>query len=661
MQEFITFGLSDTTSSEVSAEILGGKGAGLVWMSQQGMPVPPGFVIPTTVWSQYDKSPKGTMKEIAKVVSQYVGMLTAHFGYTPLLSVRSGARVSCPGMMDTILNVGLDYVSYPFWKKQLGDKCFVNSLHRLVTMYGSVVKGLNRQELEQGFLDEALKLYEDNVKEVFPLAKEQLLNSIEAVFKSWDNERALVYRKVNGIPREWGTAVTIQAMVFGNLNESSGTGVLFTRNPDSGEAKIKGEFLSNAQGEDVVAGIRTPQPLEVMSEWNPGVTGQLKIIVTKLEQLRKDVQDVEFTIQDGKLYILQTRNAKRSAPAAIKIALDMVKEGLLTKQEAVKRVSAKQFDLAQMPRIDSKFQKSPVFVGIPACSGVVTGKPVFSSADAINCKVPCILVTEETTPDDIAGMLASKGILTMKGGLTSHAAVVARGENVPCITGIGQSLEVFKEADVVSMDGATGRIWMEEVPIEQGETNGLIQEFSQMVAESLGVVPVLRSVPVKPMEQAMLVLGERMLNPESAAGLIVKMSQKVQKLYVDLTVMEGPEAEFFSICGGINFAQKVVDELENYLLPPFQEDMYYLKKKLVLVGAVKTKAFKQMGMGDDLRSLILADKELMVGNLSDDPAIKKVMEWKKNEGLSLVSAGKYVTGMKSMISVEQALQIVEGV
>jgi pyruvate,orthophosphate dikinase len=656
--EFYPFGLHKPVT-ETSAEILGGKGAGLVWMDQQGVPVPPGFVIPVTVWAEYDKKPKITMKAIKKELKPYLDALIGHFGYLPLLSVRSGSRVSCPGMMDTILNVGLDADSDVFWMNKLGKECYSNSLHRLITMYGSVVNGLDRMELEHGDYVDALEFYSKNLDGLkFPDAEGQLLGSIEAVFKSWDNGRAKTYRKEMNIPREWGTAVTVQAMVFGNYSNKSGTGVLFTRNPDTGVAKVTGEFLINAQGEDVVAGIRTPMPLEEMSAWNDAVCTELYDTVLKLEKLRGDVQDVEFTIQEGKLYLLQTRNAKRSAAAAIRIALDMVKEGLISKQVAVKRVSAKQYDLAQLAKIDPSWKKKPAFIGKPACSGVVSGVPVFSAADAISCKEPCILITEETTPDDIGGMYAAKGVITMTGGATSHAAVVARGADKPCITGVGASLEAFQETKVVSMEGSTGYIWLEEVKIQSGEHNGDISEFAALVSEVTGTLPVIFHAPSKPMKEALLYLGDKMINPSEAAKVVAQASVKVEKLYLDLMIpVDGAEADFFSICASYNPVQKLVGAL--YDLLSSTSAYPHLQDRLYLLGNCNPGNFKTVGVGSDLRSLILAKEDILLGSLPEnDAAFNKVLEWKKAENLSMLSAGKKVLGIKSLVSLPQALQLI---
>jgi phosphohistidine swiveling domain-containing protein len=555
-------------------------------------------------------------------------------------------------MMDTILNVGIDHTTTDLWLEKLGPKCFGDSLHRLVVMYGSVVKGISRQALEPN-LQTALAVYASETGETFPTASAQLLGAIEAVFKSWDNDRAVTYRKLNKIPREWGTAVTVQAMVFGNLNDQSGTGVLFTRNPDTGEAKVTGEWLPNAQGEDIVAGIRTPFPMDEMTTWNAAVHAELLGAVTTLETLKRDMQDVEWTVQDGKLYLLQTRSAKRSATAAIKVALDMATSGLLTKAEAVKRVTVEQFDLAQMASLDPKFTKTPAYTGLAACSGVVTGKPVFTKEDAIAATEPVILVREETTPEDIAGMFAAVGVVTMTGGMTCHAAVVARSMNRACIVGVGQSLEALKDIEVLSIDGATGRIWAEKVPIVGGQSNRLTAQFSQLVMDVLKTTPVIQSVPLVDLDSALLYLGAKVLDVPASVALVRETAKKVTRLYLDLSPSKGAaETEFLALCASYNGPQRVVDALAGFA---------ELHEKLVVIGPVKT-PFKMLGQAEDLRSIVLAAEEIAMAGLDlTDVAVKKVLDWKQSEGFALVSLGTHVPGSKSMISVQQALQLIAGV
>jgi pyruvate,orthophosphate dikinase len=455
-------------------------------MDKNGITVPPGFIIPTDVCVEYMKKPKTTMKAISKDIESWMLRLNAKFGYMPLVSVRSGARVSMPGMMDTILNVGLDETNAEKWVERLGEKCVLDSRKRLIEMYGSVVRGMPRHNFEGKDSAAALDYYKTfTTDEAFPDAQGQLLGAIEAVFKSWNNERAKTYRKLNNIPNDWGTAVVIQSMVFGNFNDKSCTGVLFTRNPDSGADEVKGEFLINAQGEDVVAGIRTPMPLAKMEEWNEKVTDELLDTVIKLELLKRDVQDVEFTVQDGKLYILQTRNAKRSARAAVRIAVEMHEDKNinLTLKELFQRVTFKDYLKAQGEVIDPTFKTPPAHVGIPACSGVATGKIVRTAEEAVKSKVPCILVTKETTPDDIAGMHAAKGVLTMTGGATSHAAVVARSMNKPCVVGLSKDILIFNGDLTITIDGGTGRVWNGKVPVISGAADPWVAKLNKYLSD----------------------------------------------------------------------------------------------------------------------------------------------------------------------------------
>lgn len=502
-------------------DVLGGKGANLAEMASLGLPVPPGFTIPTSASVAYGAAQEqGTLgqqftKNVKAVLEEGMAFLTEQMGYVPLVSVRSGARVSMPGMMDTILNVGLTSETLPVWKEKLGERAALDSYRRLIQMYGSVAMGVPMTEFE-GSLEackevagvktdselgaKQLEALVESFKKIvkvwtnldFPdTMADQLLGATFAVFKSWDNPRAQEYRKINDIPYAWGTAVNVQSMVFGNLNDQSATGVLFSRNPSTGEAKITGEFLVNAQGEDVVAGIRTPEPLTKLADWDGQVAEELSEYVEKLEDHYRDMQDIEFTVQDGKLYILQTRNGKRSAQAAFRIAYDMAEGGLITQKEAFGRVSAAQLFAVMQDRIDPSFKTAPDATGIAAGGGIVSGIAVFSSENAVNCKEPCILVTQETDPDDIAGMNAARGILTATGGLTSHAAVVARGMNKTCVVGC-TALDVSSAGNIakieggksfhpgakVTIDGATGSIWVGiDVPLIAGGASAEVIEL----------------------------------------------------------------------------------------------------------------------------------------------------------------------------------------
>lgn len=513
---------------------LGGKGYGLWWMQQQGVNVPPALIIPTTVCVAYMQNPEKAMAQVKANLPNIRQFFHQEFGFQPLLSVRSGARVSMPGMMDTVLNVGLDDKTSPFWTDSLGPACAVDSFKRLITMYGNVVKGLPRDKLEHESFPATLNAYKRATNEEFPDADQQLLTSIEAVFKSWNNERAKVYRKMHNIPEDWGTAVVVQAMVFGNLNDKSGTGVLFTRNPDNGANEVVGEFLVNAQGEDVVAGIRTPMPLSKMAEWNAAVAQELLNTVSKLEQAKRDVQDVEFTIQDGKLYVLQTRTAKRSARAAVKIALDMMNSGILSKDEALKRVTARELDLAELPVVDPKFKTAPDFTGIPACSGVAVGVVATSSAKAVEMAAkgkPVVLVTEETTPEDIKGMVAASGILTMTGGSTCHAAVVARSMNRACIVGLGKPHSQFKDGQPITIDGSTGNVWLAHVPVVGGK-NKDVEAFRDLVIGEGSLL--VDTVPTHRTRKVVLDLANSLIQSDTE---IMKMVQATNDMCDELTIM----------------------------------------------------------------------------------------------------------------------------
>lgn len=523
--EVVKFGAGSDAKPQ-SKEILGGKGANLVEMASLGFPVPPGFVIPCSASIAYMNASSSLsqslfLKALWAQVADGLVFLKDAFGYLPLVSVRSGARVSMPGMMDTILNVGLTTENLQEWGEKLGERAALDSYRRLLQMYGSVVF-----EIPMPLFDDALaevkhsagvasdsdltvddlhaliaeyeRIFAEAGHQMPDTVSDQVHGAVKAVFRSWNNPRAIEYRKIHGYPDDWGTAVTVQSMVFGNLNNKSATGVLFTRCPSTGSNGIVGEFLVNAQGEDVVAGIRTPEPLMKMSEWNSEAHTILCDTVCKLEKHYRDMQDVEFTIQSGELFILQTRSGKRSALAAFNVAHDLAEEGLITQEEALGRVTQKQLLALMQDTVDPDFKTAPHMVGIAAGGGLVTGKAVFTSEAAINCNEPCILVRKETDPDDIGGMNASVGILTATGGLTSHAAVVARGMNKTCVVGCTMmewqesppkavikhqnSLNnyQFVEGAKITMDGHTGRVWVGiDVPVVSG---GMTEEVKRVLS-----------------------------------------------------------------------------------------------------------------------------------------------------------------------------------
>jgi len=495
--------------------LLGGKGANLAEMCSLGLPVPPGFTITTEVCVAYyangKKLPDTLAAQVEGALSQIEKKAAAKFGddKNPLLvSVRSGARASMPGMMDTVLNLGLNDVTVKALAKKTGNERFAyDSYRRFIQMYSDVVLGLDHYMFEdmlsQKKLDRDVDLdtdltaddlkdivhqYKERVHEElgkpFPeKVHEQLWGAIMAVFDSWMNPRANTYRKLHDIPESWGTAVTVQSMVFGNMGNDCATGVAFTRNPSTGEKKYYGEFLINAQGEDVVAGIRTPQPLSEMQAAMPKVYKQLTGVFDKLEAHYRDMQDIEFTIQNDKLWMLQTRNGKRTAAAAVKIAVDMVSEKLIDKKQAIKRIDPLSLDQLLHPTLDPKAKKTVLATGLPASPGAASGKVVFTAEDAeslgIEHREKVILVRIETSPEDIHGMHAAQGILTARGGMTSHAAVVARGMGKPCVSGAGslaidyakKELKVaghtVKEGDVITINGGSGEVMLGAIPTVQ--------------------------------------------------------------------------------------------------------------------------------------------------------------------------------------------------
>ena len=507
-------------------ELLGGKGANLAEMTNLGLPVPQGFTITTEACTRYYEDGKiiadeineqiqSSMVKLENIVGKKFGDIENPF----LVSVRSGSRASMPGMMDTILNLGLNDVAVQGLAKLTGNEKFAyDSYRRFIQMFSDVVMEIDKSKFDEimtrvkkennAALDTDLtaenlkeivweyqKLYKQEKGEEFPQDPEtQLLESVKAVFRSWDNPRAIVYRRMNDIPSSWGTAVNVQAMVFGNMGEESGTGVAFTRDPSTGEKKLYGEYLMNAQGEDVVAGIRTPNPIFHLEETNPEVFQEFVTIANKLENHYRDMQDLEFTIENGKLYILQTRNGKRTAQAAVKVAVDLVSEGLLTKEEAILKVEPKQLDSLLHPTFkpDALKKAKPVTKGLPASPGAASGAVYFtaeSAKSAADKGEKVILVREETSPEDIEGMYSSEGILTSRGGMTSHAAVVARGIGTCCVAGcseisVDEKVKAFtaggktyKEGDIISLDGSTGYVYSGSIQTQQPELTGDFETF----------------------------------------------------------------------------------------------------------------------------------------------------------------------------------------
>ena len=501
--------------------LLGGKGANLAEMTNLGLPIPQGFTVTTEACTDYYNNGRAISEDIQQQIFTALADLEKKqgkkFGDTenPLLvSVRSGARASMPGMMDTILNLGLNDVAVEGFAKKTGNPRFAyDSYRRFIQMFSDVVMEVPKSlfervldeikaakqvkfdmELTAEDLQEVIArfkaIYKDKMGEDFPQdPKVQLMEAVKAVFRSWDNERAIVYRRMNDIPGDWGTAVNVQAMVFGNMGETSGTGVAFTRNPSTGAKGIYGEYLINAQGEDVVAGIRTPQPITKLEQDLPECYKQFMEIAMKLEAHYRDMQDMEFTIENGKLFFLQTRNGKRTAQAALQIACDFVDEGMITPQEAVTRIEAKSLDQLLHPTFDPEALKAGEVIGqaLPASPGAAAGKVYFTAEEAKQAHEQgerVVLVRLETSPEDIEGMHASEGILTVRGGMTSHAAVVARGMGTCCVSGCGDIAineddkvfelggHTFHEGDYISLDGSTGKIYKGDIKTMEASVSG---------------------------------------------------------------------------------------------------------------------------------------------------------------------------------------------
>ena len=502
--------------------LLGGKGSNLAEMTKLGLPIPQGFTVTTEACTDYYNQGKKVTDEIQaeifaslKKLEEIQGKKFGDESDPLLVSVRSGARASMPGMMDTILNLGLNDKAVAGFAAKTGNPRFAyDSYRRFIQMFSDVVMEMSKTFFD-GILDKVKEekgakydtdltaedlqeviakyksIYKEKMGEDFPQdPKVQLMEAVKAVFRSWDNPRAIVYRRMNDIPGDWGTAVNVQAMVFGNRGNTSGTGVAFTRNPSTGENKIYGEYLINAQGEDVVAGIRTPQPISRLKEDMPEAYEQFMTIAKKLEDHYRDMQDMEFTIEDKKLYFLQTRNGKRTASAALQIACDLVDEGKITEEEAVLRIEAKSLDQLLHPTFNPAALKAGEVIGeaLPASPGAAAGKVYFTAEDAKKAHVEkgerVILVRAETSPEDIEGMHAAEGILTARGGMTSHAAVVARGMGTACVSGLGElkineeegyfelAGKVVKKGDYISLDGSTGKVYLGDIKTEEASISG---------------------------------------------------------------------------------------------------------------------------------------------------------------------------------------------
>ena len=636
--------------------LLGGKGANLAEMTGLGLPVPRGFTVSTEACTQYYKDGQVISKEIEDQINAALAHTETTVGKklgdpaNPfLVSVRSGARASMPGMMDTILNLGLnDTVVEGLAKLTSNDRFAYDSYRRFIQMFSDVVMEVDKPKFEK--ILEAVKhennakfdtdLTAANLKEVVKRYKElfkkekgfdfpqdpkiQLMEAIKAVFRSWDNPRAAVYRRLNDIPGDWGTAVNIQEMVYGNMGDDSGTGVAFTRNPSTGEKKLYGEFLMNAQGEDVVAGIRTPKTIDHMKEINPEAYNQFIQIADTLEKHYKDMQDMEFTIEKGKLFMLQTRNGKRTAAAALRIAVELVSEGMATKPEAILKVDPKQLDALLHQNFDQKALKAAIVVakGLPASPGAATGKVYFNAEDAVEAfkkgEKKVILVRLETSPEDIEGMHVSQGILTGRGGMTSHAAVVARGMGTCCVAGcsdvkiveeeryfLDKNGKKYIEGDWISLDGSTGNVYGEQLPTVEPEMTGEFAEFMAWADEIRTLKVRANADTPKDAIQAMkfgaqgigLCRTEHMFfEPDRIFAfrqMIVSSNVEQRRKALDkiLPMQRGDFEGLFTEMKGYPVTIRLLDPPLHEFLPQDDEDIAALAKELGIIA-------------DDLKSIV---------------------------------------------------------
>ena len=627
-------------------ELLGGKGANLAEMTCLGMPVPRGFTITTEACTQYYNDGEKINDEITAQIMEYVKKLEEitgkEFGSTenPLLvSVRSGARASMPGMMDTILNLGLNDVVVERFAEKTGNRRFAyDSYRRFIQMYSDVVMEVGKKHFET-LIDKMkerkgvkldTELDADDLKELaesfkaeykkklgvdFPSdPKEQLMGAVKAVFRSWDNPRAIYYRRMNDIPGSWGTAVNVQEMVFGNMGDTSGTGVAFSRNPSTGEKGLFGEFLMNAQGEDVVAGVRTPQTIDQLKKEQPEVYEQFKNIVEKLEKHYRDMQDMEFTIEEGKLFMLQTRNGKRTAAAALKIACDLVDEGMISEEEAVLMIDPKQLDALLHPQFEAEALKKAIPIGqaLPASPGAACGKIVFTADDATlwatEKKEKVILVRLETSPEDIEGMHYSEGILTVRGGMTSHAAVVARGMGTCCVSGCGDIVmdeenktfilggRTFKEGDVISLDGSTGKIYGEGIKTVAASLGGYFGRIMAWADKYRSLEIRTNADTPQDAKQARLYgaegIGlcrtEHMFFEADRIAAVREMilstdvEQREKALMKILPMQQGDFEQLFEAMEGKNVTIRFLDPPLHEFLPTSKEDISALAKEMKL-------------------------------------------------------------------------------
>ena len=612
-------------------ELLGGKGAGLAEMTHIGVSIPQGFTITTEACTLYyeneKKLPSFLIEDIKKGIKEVERKTKKHFGgnRNPLLvSVRSGARVSMPGMMDTILNLGLNDMTVEALARETNNERFAyDSYRRFILMFTNIAKGHPRTEMdmmlerlkqEKGYkldtevksseLKELVEKYKDYYKSVFneefptdPYV--QLIEAVEAVFRSWDNPRANVYRMMNNIPYSWGTAVNVQSMAFGNKGETSGTGVAFSRNPATGEKKVSAEYLPNAQGEDVVAGIRTPLHIDELKKRMPEVYEEFMATIKRMEAHYKDMQDMEFTVEDGYLYFLQTRNGKRTPNAALKMACDMVDEGLITTDEAVLRIDANSFDKLLLPNFkkESLDEKTPIAIGLPAGPGAGTGYLAFSAEEAERRHKQgkkVILVRAETSPEDIVGMISAEAVLTMRGGMTSHAAVVARGMGKCCVCGCAEALidevaktvtinnKIYTDKDIFSIDGSTGNVYLGEIEMESPDlTTGYFGRLMKWVDEKRRLKVRTNADNARDAKQALLFgaegIGlcrtEHMFFERDRIFSMRKMilasthEERVEALNELLPIQQSDFEELYTIMDGKNVNVRLLDPPLHEFLP----------------------------------------------------------------------------------------------
>lgn len=612
-------------------ELLGGKGAGLAEMTHIGVSIPQGFTITTEACTLYyeneKKLPSFLIEDIKKGIKEVERKTKKHFGgnRNPLLvSVRSGARVSMPGMMDTILNLGLNDMTVEALARETNNERFAyDSYRRFILMFTNIAKGHPRTEMdmmlerlkqEKGYkldtevksseLKELVEKYKDYYKSVFneefptdPYV--QLIEAVEAVFRSWDNPRANVYRMMNNIPYSWGTAVNVQSMAFGNKGETSGTGVAFSRNPATGEKKVSAEYLPNAQGEDVVAGIRTPLHIDELKKRMPEVYEEFMATIKRMEAHYKDMQDMEFTVEDGHLYFLQTRNGKRTPNAALKMACDMVDEGLITTDEAVLRIDANSFDKLLLPNFkkESLDEKTPIAIGLPAGPGAGTGYLAFSAEEAERRHKQgkkVILVRAETSPEDIVGMISAEAVLTMRGGMTSHAAVVARGMGKCCVCGCAEALidevartvtinnKIYTDKDIFSIDGSTGNVYLGEIEMKSPDlTTGYFGRLMKWVDEKRRLKVRTNADNARDAKQALLFgaegIGlcrtEHMFFERDRIFSMRKMilasthEERVEALNELLPIQQSDFEELYTIMDGKNVNVRLLDPPLHEFLP----------------------------------------------------------------------------------------------